>query len=135
MRRARVGGVLTDVALGTAGVSLTGELATDAAVGAVALGGATEVPRRIDDEAGEAARSWAGAVANTTSAYAELAAVNAELALLEQQARVQGAIDEKVAEVKAIPGKVQGRRRRSSARRSRASDRRSMRSSRQPGGA
>ena len=37
------------------------------------------------DEAGEAARFVGGSVANVTSAYAEVAALNAELALLEQK--------------------------------------------------
>ena len=61
------------------------------------------------DEAGQAARFVGGAVANTTSAYAELAAVSAELAVLEQQQRAQAAIDEKVAEVQALPGQVQSK--------------------------
>ena len=46
-------------------------------------------------------------MANTTTAYAELAAVSAELALLEQQQKAQAAVDAKVAEVQALPGKVQ----------------------------
>ena len=51
------------------------------------------------DEAGEAARFVGGAVANTTSAYAELAAVSAELAVLEQQQKAQAAADAAVNEV------------------------------------
>ena len=44
-----------------------------------------------------------GAVANTTSAYAELAAVSAELAVLEQQQKAQAALDAKIAQAKALP--------------------------------
>ena len=55
---AAVGGVLTDVVLGAAGVSLTGELLTDAAVvGAVGLGGAAAYAATRPDEAGEVTRS------------------------------------------------------------------------------
>jgi len=105
---AAVGGVLTDVVLGAAGVSLTGELLTDAAaVGAVGLGGAAVYAATRPDEAGEAARFVGGAVANTTSAYAELASVSAELAVLEQQQKAQAIIDQKVAQAKALPGDVQ----------------------------
>ena len=57
--------------------------------------------------AGEAARFVGGSVANVTSAYTELAAVNAELALLEQQQKAQEALDAKVAEINALPGQVQ----------------------------
>ena len=42
-------------------------------------------------------------------ADAELAAVTAELALLEQQQKAQAAIDQKVAEAKALPGEVQAK--------------------------
>jgi ribonuclease HI len=101
---AAVGGVLADIAVGAAGMGLTGELLTDAAaVGAVAVGGAAVYAATRPDEAGEAARFVGGAVANTTTAYAELAAVSAELALLEQQQKAQAAIDEKVAAAKALP--------------------------------
>ena len=88
-------------------MGMTGELLTDAAaVGAVALGGATVYAATRPDEAGEAARFVGGAVANTTSAYVELASVSAELALLEQQQKAQALVDAKVAEVKALPGEV-----------------------------
>jgi len=104
---AAVGGVFTDVLLGAAGVSMTGELLTDAAVvGAVGLGGAAAYAATRPDEAGEAARFVGGAVANTTSAYVELASVSAELAVLEQQQKAQALVDAKVAQAKALPGDV-----------------------------
>ena len=75
---AAVGSVLADAAVGAAGIGLTGGLLTDAAVaGAGVLGGATAYAATRPDEAGEAARFVGGAVANTTGAYAELAAVRA----------------------------------------------------------
>ena len=104
---AAVGGVLADAAVTASGVGLSGELLTDAAlVGAVALGGLGVYAASRPDEAGQAARFVGGAVANTTTAYAELAAVNAELALLEQQQKVLSAVDEATATAKAIPGEV-----------------------------
>ena len=116
---AAVGGVLADVLTAGAGTALTGELLTDAAaIGAVALGGAAAYAATRPDEAGEAARFVGGAVANTTTAYAELAAVNAELALLEQQQAVQAKIDrtvqdaqnkidQTVYDIQATPGRLQ----------------------------
>lgn len=104
---AAVGGVLADAALTAAGVGLTGELLTDAAaVGAVVLGTGAAYAATRPDEAGRAARFVGGAVANTTGAYAELAAVSAELAVLEQQQKALAAIDGKVAEAKALPGEI-----------------------------
>ena len=107
---AAVGGVLADVAVTAAGVGITGELLTDAAaVGAVALGGAAAYAATRPDEAGAAARFVGGSVANTTSAYAELAAVSAELALLEQQQKAISKVDETVASAKALPGEVKAK--------------------------
>jgi len=100
---AAVGGVLADAAA----VGLTGELVTDAAaIGAVLVGAGAAYAATRPDEAGKAARFVGGAVANTTSAYAELAAVNAELAILEQQQKTVAAIDAKVAQAKALPGEI-----------------------------
>ena len=118
-RHERERGVLADVLTAGAGTALTGELLTDAAaIGAVALGGAAAYAATRPDEAGEAARFVGGAVANTTTAYAELAAVNAELALLEQQQAVQAKIDrtvqdaqnkidQTVYDIQATPGRLQ----------------------------
>jgi len=101
------GGILADIALGAAGVGLTGELLTDAAVvGAVALGGAAVYATTQPDEAGEAARFVGGSVANVTSAYTEVAALNAELAILEQKRNTMAKVDKTVANVKAAPGKA-----------------------------
>jgi hypothetical protein len=100
---ATIGGFLTDAV----GVATTGELVTDAAVvGAVALGGATVYAATRPDDVGEAARFVGRSVSDTATAYGELAAVNAELAVLEQRQKAQAAIDEKVDEVKAIPGQI-----------------------------
>jgi hypothetical protein len=99
---------LADVAVTAAGVGLTGELLTDAAaLGAVAVGGAAVYAATRPDEAGEAARFVGGSVANVTQAYSELAALQAELALLEQQKKAQAAVDSFVEDVSAIPGNVQ----------------------------
>jgi len=99
-----LGGILTDVA----GVGITGELVTDAAaVAAVLTGVGAAYAATRPDEAGEAARFVGGAVANTTAAYAELAAINAEIAVLKKQQEAQAAIDAKIAQVKAVPGEVQ----------------------------
>jgi len=104
---AAIGGVLADAAVTASGVGLSGELLTDAAaVGAVALGGLGVYAATRPDEAGAAARFVGGSVANTTSAYAELAAVNAELALLEQQQKVLESVDQTVEKAKALPGEV-----------------------------
>jgi hypothetical protein len=45
-------------------------------------------------------------VSDTTSAYAELAALNAELALLEQQQKALKALDSVALKVQALPGEV-----------------------------
>ena len=104
------GGILADSLLTVANVGLTGELLTDAGViGAVLLGGGAVYAAQRPDEAGEAARFVGGSVANVTGAYAELAAVNAELALLEQQQKAQEALDDKIAEISALPGQVQAK--------------------------
>lgn len=116
-----VGGVLSDAVVGVVG-GLSGEALVDAAaVGGIAIGSAAAYAAATrPEEAGEAARFIGGAVANTTSAYAELAKINAELVLLEQQQqvqtavddkvqKVQNAIDERVAKVKAIPSQVQSK--------------------------
>jgi hypothetical protein len=88
---AAIGGVLADVAVTSAGVGLSGELLTDAALaGAIFIGGLGAYAATRPDEAGEAARFVGGAVSDTTSAYAELAALNAELALLEQPRAKRG---------------------------------------------
>ena len=44
-------------------------------------------------------------MANVTAAYAELAALEAEIALLEQQQKVAARVDETFAEIKATPGR------------------------------
>ena len=104
------GGILADSLLTVANVGLTGELLTDAGViGAVLLGGGAVYAAGRPDEAGEAARFVGGSVANVTGAYAELAAVNAELAVLEQQQKAQEALDDKIAEISALPGQVQAK--------------------------
>ena len=104
------GGSLADSLLTVANVGLTGELLTDAGViGAVLLGGGAVYAAGRPDEAGEAARFVGGSVANVTGAYAELAAVNAELAVLEQQQKAQEALDDKIAEISALPGQVQAK--------------------------
>ena len=104
------GGILADSLVTAANVGLTGELLTDAGVvGAVLLGGGAVYAAQRPDEAGEAARFVGGSVANVTGAYAELAAVNAELALLEQQQKAQEAIDNKIAEISALPGQAQAK--------------------------
>ena len=101
------GAVIGDAALTAANVGLTGELITDAAlIGAAVLGGGAIYAANRPDEAGEAARFVGGSVANVTSAYVELAQVNAELALLEKQREARAAIDGAVADVQATPGRV-----------------------------
>lgn len=104
---AAIGGVLADVAVTSAGVGLSGELLTDAALaGAIFIGGLGAYAATRPDEAGEAARFVGGAVSDTTSAYAELAALNAELALLEQQQKALKALDSVALKVQALPGEV-----------------------------
>lgn len=101
------GAVIGDAALTAANVGLTGELITDAAlIGAAVLGGGAIYAANRPDEAGEAARFVGGSVANVTSAYVELAQVNAELALLEKQREARAAIDGAVGRVQATPGRV-----------------------------
>ena len=56
--------------------------------------------------AGRAARSKHPALPRRSKAYAELATVNAELAVLEQQKKAQQAIDGTVAKAVALPGEV-----------------------------
>ena len=101
------GGVVADAIVSAAGATMTGELLTDAAaVGAVLAGSLGVYAASQPDEAGEAARFVGGSVANVTQSYAELAALNAEMALLEQQSKVQEAVDETVENVKAAPGRA-----------------------------
>ena len=74
---AAVGGVFTDVLLGAAGVSMTGELLTDAAVvGAVGLGGAAAYAATRPDEAGEVKRAALNTIRHTWTRD-RLAAVSA----------------------------------------------------------
>jgi len=101
------GSVLADALVSAAGVGLTGEVLSDAAaVGAVLLGGGAIYAAAQPGEAGEAARFVGGSVANVTSSYAELAKLEAEIALAEQQQKAQAAIDETVAEISATPGRI-----------------------------
>jgi len=101
------GAVLADAVVTAAGVSVSGEVLADAAaLGAVALGGAAIYAAAQPGEAGEAARFVGGSVVNVTAAYAELAALEAEIALLEQQKKAQAKIDETVSEIKATPGRI-----------------------------
>jgi hypothetical protein len=89
------------------GVSISGELLTDAAaVGAVVLGGGAIYAAAQPGKAGEAARFVGGSVANVTAAYAELAQLEAEIALLEQQQKAKAKIDAAVSEIVATPGRI-----------------------------
>jgi hypothetical protein len=101
------GAVLADALVTATGVSMSGELLADAAaVGAVMLGGGALYAATQPGQAGEAARYVGGSVANVTAAYAELAALEAEIALLEQQQKAQAKIDATVSNIVATPGRL-----------------------------
>jgi len=98
------GGILADILVTSAGIGFTGEVLTDAAaIGAVVLGGGAVYAASRPDEAGEAARFVGGSVANVTTAYAEVAALNAELAILERKRQAMAKVDETVGKLRAAP--------------------------------
>eukprot|EP00306_Pavlova_sp_CCMP459_P009272 CAMPEP_0185192978 /NCGR_PEP_ID=MMETSP1140-20130426/20236_1 /TAXON_ID=298111 /ORGANISM="Pavlova sp., Strain CCMP459" /LENGTH=221 /DNA_ID=CAMNT_0027759743 /DNA_START=8 /DNA_END=673 /DNA_ORIENTATION=- len=101
------GGILGDVVATTAGVSLSGEVLTDAAaLGGALLGGFGIYAATRPDEAGELARTVGGGVANVSSAYVDLAKAEVEYNVVSAQRAAVAKVEQTVDDIKAIPTNV-----------------------------